>query len=373
MNRKILGFFLLPSSVFLLLAAVRQPPSDLQPLDVARSLAASYPRPGAAGYIPALIWSGSLRLAALTGETRWQEKVRRELEPLVSGENNPLKESPTLTGLAVYFALSDLGAIEGNKAAAALAQQAAELMLPERDDEIVRFSRGWTDDMFMATALLARVSARTKDDRYARIVGRLLTTYAAKLQRSDGLFLHAPEGPHAWGRGNGFAALGTIEALTYLPDSWEQRTETLNIYRRHMRAMLQHQTDDGAWRQVVDDPASYKELTVTAMTVAALARGVRRGWLDRAVVPAIDRGWRAVLARVSRDGALRDVCPSTGASATREHYLSRPAINGPNDRGAAMTLLAALELQELRRNHNSAPQSASNLQSCKPTAAAPQM
>jgi unsaturated rhamnogalacturonyl hydrolase len=115
-----------------------------------------------------------------------------------------------------------------------------------------------------------------------------------------------------------------------------------------MRAMLAHQTDDGAWRQVVDDPAAYKELTVTAMTVAAMARGVRRGWLDRGIVPAIDRGWRAVLARVSADGTLRDVCTSTGAGPSREYYLSRPAINGGDDRGGAMVLLAALEVQELR-------------------------
>ena len=82
---------------------------------------------------------------------------------------------------------------------------------------------------------------------------------------------------------------------------------------------------------------------------SALARGVRRGWLDRSVVPAIEHGWRAVVARVSSDGTLRDVCPSTGAGPTREHYLNRRAIDGPDDRGAAMALLAALEIEELRR------------------------
>jgi hypothetical protein len=52
---------------------------------------------------------------------------------------------------------------------------------------------------------------------------------------------------------------------------------------------------------------------------------------------------------VFSDGTLRDVCPSTGAGLAREHYLNRPAINGPDDRGAAMALLAALEVEELRR------------------------
>ena len=38
-----------------------------QPLDVARVLAAKYPAQPIMSYIPALAWSGSLRLAALTG------------------------------------------------------------------------------------------------------------------------------------------------------------------------------------------------------------------------------------------------------------------------------------------------------------------
>ena len=48
--------------------------------------------------------------------------------------------------------------------------------------------------------------------------GSLLTSYAEKLQRPDGLFIHAVDGPHAWGRGNGFALLGVTEALTHLPE-----------------------------------------------------------------------------------------------------------------------------------------------------------
>src|SRR6185503_4073323 len=44
------------------------------PLDVARVLAARYPAEPVMSYIPALAWSGSLRLAVLTGEDRWREK-----------------------------------------------------------------------------------------------------------------------------------------------------------------------------------------------------------------------------------------------------------------------------------------------------------
>jgi unsaturated rhamnogalacturonyl hydrolase len=336
------------------------------PLDIARVLAAKYPESPIMSYIPALSWSGSLRLAALTGDERWKEKPRRQMQPFIAGEKPAVAAPSQLTSIAGHLAFSDLGETDGNKAAAALAQKAADFILPDQPDpsassapgspaplgtrQIVNFPRNWTDDMFMATAILARVGGRTKDDKYGRAAGRLLTAYAEKLQRPDGLFIHALDGPHAWGRGNGFAALGLLEALTYLPDSWSDRARVLEIYRRHMRALVAHQSDDGTWRQVVDEPASYRELTVTAMTVAAMARGVRRGWLDRATfLPVITRGWQGVIARVGDDGSVRDVCSGTGAGPTKEYYLNRPVVNGADDRGGAMALLAAIEMEELNR------------------------
>jgi rhamnogalacturonyl hydrolase YesR len=343
--------------------AEQEAPSDRTPLEIARVLAGRYPAAPIMSYIPALSWSGALRLAELTGEDRWKQKARAELQPFVSGERPAIAEPYLLTSLAGHLALFDLGEVEA-------ARKAADFIMPASPGDPIKYGRGWTDDMFMATTLLARVASRSTAaqpegaapdaaqpegaapdaDRYARAVAQLLTSYARKLQRPDGLFIHAADGPHAWGRGNGFALLGTVEALTYLPEAWPERSRVLEIYRTHVAALARHQSDDGSWRQVVDEPGSYRELTVTAMTVAAMARGVRRGWLDRASsIPAIERGWRAVVARVNGDGTVRDVCSGTGAGPTKEYYLNRPVVNGADDRGGAMALLAALEVAQLGR------------------------
>ncbi len=77
---------------------------------------------------------------------------------------------------------------------------------------------------------------------------------------------------------------------------------------------------------------------------------MRLGWLDRAqFAPVIERAWSAVLARVDADGAVRDACTSTGAQAGLEYYLTRPVVNGADDRAGAVVLLAALEMEEYRR------------------------
>lgn len=350
----VLAALVLPAAVLVPRAGLGQPgpPFDAArtpPLDVARFMAGRYPMAPAMSYIPAMAWSGALRLSAVTGEPRWGEKARADMQPFLTGAKPVTSAQNSLASLGGHIAFADLALLDGHRAAGDLARAAADLILPQTPDQLVRFGAGWTDDMYMGTAQLVRVAALTKDDRYAAAATRLLVGYAGRLQRSDGLFNHADNGPHAWGRGNGFASLGLADALQFLPASAPDRPRVLEIFRRHIAAVRPFQTDDGTWRQVIDDPAGYRELTSTALFVATMARGVRLGWLDPDVRPSIDRGWAAILARLGADGAIRDVCSSTGAGPAREHYLTRPVTNGPDDRAGAMVLLAALELEALQR------------------------
>jgi hypothetical protein len=46
------------------------------------------------------------------------------------------------------------------------------------------------------------------------------------------------------------------------------------------------------------------------------------------------------------------VCSSTGAGPSKDYYLNRPAVNGADDRGGAMALLAAIEVETLRRRRH---------------------
>src|SRR4029077_14887573 len=141
-------------------------------------------------------------------------------------------------------------------------------------------------------------------------------------------FNHATNGPAAWGRGNGFATLGLMEVLTALRKNLPLRAKVLDIYKRHMDALRHQQAPDGMWRQVIDEPGSYREETATAMILSAMTRGVRLGWLDRAYRPAIDRAWRALSSHVTDTGALVDVCTGTGSGPRKRLFLGAGGING---------------------------------------------
>ena len=91
---------------------------DHDPLIIARVLASRYPENAVMSYIPALSWSGAIRLTALSDEGRWREKPQREMQPFISGEKPSIVEPYQLTSLAGHAALFDLGHTAGARKAA---------------------------------------------------------------------------------------------------------------------------------------------------------------------------------------------------------------------------------------------------------------
>jgi len=317
------------------------------PLAIARLLAARYPETPGISYIPAVAWAQTLRVAAITGDESLREKVRRQTRPWVAGGEKLFGDRVQLTAVAGTLIFAELAAA-GDAAAAPLLDQGAALAAAEKSPAVPEYGQGWTDDMFMATAVLARSGARPGHERDLDVAARLLVEYAARLQQRDGLFNHATNGPAAWGRGNGFAALGLMETLTRMPETHPARAQLLEIYRRQMAAVKAQQAPDGMWRQIIDDAGAYREETATAMLMSAMARGVRLGWLDSSYRVPIERAWRGLAAHVAADGTVIDVCTGTGAGPTRRYYFDRPAVTGADDRGGAMALLAAVEFLILK-------------------------
>lgn len=320
---------------------------ERDPLAVARRLARRYPGAPGISYIPALAWTHTLRLADLDEDASLRDKVLEEVRPWLSGGRAPFGDRISFAALAGTMIFSALAQSPGDHRAAAarLAAEGVSLAAAETAPGVPRHASGWSDDFFLGT--IAAVRAGDPDGLAAAV--RLVTATAARLQRPDGLFHHDAGAPVAWGRGNGFGALGLAELLTVLPADHPDRAAVLDVHRRHLAALRGRQAPDGMWRQIVDVPGSYRETSVTAMTLTAMARGLRLGWLDDSYRPVVDRAWRALLAHVAGDGTLVDVCFSTGAGATRRHYLDRPAVSGADDRGGAMALGAALEYHALRQ------------------------
>jgi rhamnogalacturonyl hydrolase YesR len=206
------------------------------------------------------------------------------------------------------------------------------------------FHSEMSDAVFMGGPILAAAGRLTGERRYFDAALRHFDFMAAKVIRPDRLYRHSPLDEAAWGRGNGFPALGLALMISEWPAAEPGREQLVAAHRRHLAALLPHQDPAGEWRQVIDRPESYRELTATCMITFALMRGMRLGWLDReSFSRAADRGWQAVLTRVADDGRLVDVCTGTGKQTSLRAYYDREALLGRDPRGGAMSLLVATE------------------------------
>ncbi len=204
-----------------------------------------------------------------------------------------------------------------------------------------------TEDMFMSGAILGRAYKLTEDRKYADLLTNLLLD--GKIQQGHGLFRHCRLAAYYWGRGNGFAAMGLAEALTYLPEDHAQRPAVLAMYRRLMESLRRLQHPSGLLPQVLDFPGSYLEFTATCMTGYAMARGLRLGLLAADFRETVDLAWQGVAERIDDVGGVVDACASTGVQNNVREYLDRPAIFGFDDRSGGMALWFAVEMERLDR------------------------
>ena len=322
------------------------------PLELADALSKTYGHAlDRVVYIPALALIGRLRLGELRGDATVLEDVERIVAPFVSGEKSALPESPSGVWFAGHLVFAELARLTGKPWYMELARAAADFGFESdgRPRPAMPGHSEMSDAVFMGCPILTRVGRLTGDAKYFDMALRHLRHILRLTLREDGLYRHSPLDETAWGRGNGFPALGLALSLTDIPRSHPGHEEILAAYRAHMAVLASHQDVTGSWHQVVDHPESYRELSSTCMVTFALLRGLRQGWLARAEYEAVvDRAWRAILARVGDDGGLMDVCASTGKQTSLRAYLERPARWGRDARGGAMALLASTEMAKWR-------------------------
>ena len=330
------------------------PPSDAHrelerrlarsPLELARELAMYYGHDFSAPiYINALALLGQLRLGHL-------DAVRALAEPYVDGTRDSLARANSLV-IGGHLIFGELARRTGDARYLARVRAAAALGF-EPDGSLKRampFNAGFSDSIFMDTIVLAQAGALTGERRYFDMAARHVAYMRGLLLRPDGLYRHEPGNDAAWGRGNGFPALGLALLLADFPKDHPEYPTLLRDYREHMRALLPHQDADGLWHNVIDVPGSYAEFSATALIGFAMRRGIEAGWLDEPQFgPAVRRAWQAVLGRVGAQGQVFDVSESTIRADSPEFYLHRAAILGADPRGGAVALLFATEMAGLR-------------------------
>ncbi|MBN2162400.1 MAG: glycoside hydrolase family 88 protein [Pontiellaceae bacterium] len=216
----------------------------------------------------------------------------------------------------------------------------------EIENGLTSQTRWWIDDMYMVGSLQMQAYRATGDVKYADRAARQIHAYIDRLQQPNGLFFHGPKFKYHWGRGNGWVAVSMAEILKDLPENNGHRNAILKSYRIMMAALLNYQSENGLWRQLIDDQYSWTETSCSAMFAYAMAVGVEKDLLDHdEYATAVDKAWQALCAHINRDGRIRDVCIGTGQTDDAEFYLNRSRVTG-DFHGQAPFLWLAAELAQ---------------------------
>ncbi|MDM8174430.1 glycoside hydrolase family 88 protein [Olivibacter sp. 47] len=208
-------------------------------------------------------------------------------------------------------------------------------------------TRLWIDDMYMITALQAQAYRVTANETYINRAAKEMVFYLDELQKPNGLFYHAPDVPFFWGRGNGWMAAGMAELLRSLPKKNPYYKRIMEGYQLMMSSLLKHQSEEGTWRQLINDDASWPETSSTGMFAYAMITGVKNGWLDKTIYgPAARKAWLALISYIDDNDDIQNVCEGTNKKNNRQYYLDRKRITGDMHGQAPILWCAAAFLRD---------------------------
>ncbi|MFZ7127872.1 MAG: glycoside hydrolase family 88/105 protein [Desulfobacterales bacterium] len=175
----------------------------------------------------------------------------------------------------------------------------------------------WCDALFMAPPALARIATATGEQKYLDFMNSmwwdttdLLYDRKEHLYYRDSRFFSKREknGKRVfWSRGNGWVLAGLCRVLQHMPGEYPNRASYICLFKEMSVKVASLQQEDGFWRASLLDPDSYPagESSGTAFFTYALAWGINEGLLlSEHYLPAVQKGWNALVGAVDSDGRL---------------------------------------------------------------------
>jgi unsaturated rhamnogalacturonyl hydrolase len=209
----------------------------------------------------------------------------------------------------------------------------------------------WIDTLFMTVLFLARMGRLTGDRRYlAEAVHQYLVHVKYLFEKRTGLFYHGWTfaenhnfGGVFWCRGNSWYCSSVVDFVAIMGEDLDAgvRDYLLDTYRAQAAALSDLQDASGLWHTVLDDPASYVEVSGSAGFAYGMLKGIRLGLLDKGYRPVAERAIEAILERIGPDGTVGQVSAGTAMGMDRNFY--RNIIIAPMAYGQSLVIMALAE------------------------------
>lgn len=209
----------------------------------------------------------------------------------------------------------------------------------------------WIDTLFMTVLFLNRMGQKyNRQDWISESIHQVLLHIKYLYDKKTGLFYHGWTfntrdnfGGVFWCRGNSWFTAGILEYLEMFKGSLDAgvREFIVNTYKSQVRTLKTLQSQSGLWHTVLDDPASYEEVSGSAAITAGILKGIKLGILDDSYLDCAWKGIRAVMNNIDEEGTVLNVSGGTGMGADREHY--KKILIAPMAYGQSLTILALIQ------------------------------
>ena len=194
--------------------------------------------------------------------------------------------------------------------------------LVARPDDPNKLLWWWSDALFMAPPVMARMSKATGDAKYLDYMDKeWWETSASLYDPTEQLYFRdaryftqkqANGQKIFWGRGNGWVMGAFVKVLTVMPKDYPSRPKYIAQYKAMAAKVASIQSKDGLWRAGLLDPDAYAlpEISGSAFFAYSLAWGINEGILDRKTYePVVMRAWAGMLSHIYADGRLGCIQP----------------------------------------------------------------
>lgn len=235
----------------------------------------------------------------------------------------------------------------------------------------------WLDGLYMAEpfyAEFAQIFNEPKD--FDDIANQFIWTENHTRDAKTGLLYHGwdeskkqkwanpvtGQSPEFWSRAMGWYAMALVDVLDYFPKDHPKQKELIVIFQRLCLAIKNYQDQSsGVWYQITDKASfkgNYLEASGSCMFTYALAKGVRKGYLDKGYVAVSKKAFDGLVKtfiKTEDDGSvhLMNTCSGAGLGGTPyrdgsyEYYI-KEALRNDDLKGVGPFIEASVEVELLK-------------------------
>jgi len=234
----------------------------------------------------------------------------------------------------------------------------------------------WLDGLYMCAPFYAEYAARyNRPEDFQDVVNQFLIAARHTYDPSTGLYRHAfdaskkmpwadsitGQSPHAWGRAMGWFSMAIVDALDFIPEDQQGRSEMIAILQGMVETLSKIQDPQtGGWYQVLDrsgDPGNYIETSCTAMFTYSILKGVRKGYLDARYLDTAKKAYHGLIDNfitVDSEGLVNmsKICGVAGLGGnpyrdgSYDYYIGE-VIRDNDPKGVGPFIMASLEYERL--------------------------